>query len=241
MLDNGNIKSCGFAEEIVSYIYDEIKEPARRKFEDHLVDCSSCTDEFAGISTARLAMYEYQDRAFAHLPMPEIAIPYAPEQAAAERAGFFAGLSDMWRKPAWSSALAFAGAVAICFGLGFMAINYIGVNQQVAANETTVIQPVAAPLSTNDAISQTVPPVDLTKMPVTNAKAKMSDGREIRPIRASVTTGRRVFQKNLTADVEVPDSVKIEKPVKPKAPVLSTYDDDDDKSLRLADLVDDGV
>lgn len=58
MLDNENKYLCGFADEIVAYMYDEIAQPARTKFEDHLLDCPSCTDEFAGISTARLAMFE---------------------------------------------------------------------------------------------------------------------------------------------------------------------------------------
>ena len=53
MLNNGKKQECGFADDIVGYIYDEIGQAERRKFESHLVGCMACTDEFAGISNAR--------------------------------------------------------------------------------------------------------------------------------------------------------------------------------------------
>ena len=110
MLNNENEKSCGFADEIVTYIYGEISETERSKFEMHLVDCMSCTDEFAGISNARFAIFEWQKEEFAHLSTPEIVIPYTAKPKPAEAIGFFAGLRGLLTLSGWSSAVMVAGA-----------------------------------------------------------------------------------------------------------------------------------
>lgn len=47
MENNGNEYSCGRSNDIVAYIYNEIESSERRKFETHLAECMSCTDEDA--------------------------------------------------------------------------------------------------------------------------------------------------------------------------------------------------
>jgi len=76
MSNNGNKQSCTHFAEIVSYIYDELTVDQRVGFESHLSDCEICRDEFAGISNARFAVYEWQREEFAPLASPTILIPY---------------------------------------------------------------------------------------------------------------------------------------------------------------------
>ena len=237
MLNNGHKKECGFAEEIVAYIYDEIGQPERTKFESHLANCSACTDEFAGISTARFSIFEYQKEEFAHLSTPEIVIPYAPKQREVETAGFFAGLRDMLTLSGWSSAVAVAATVVVCIGLGFVAMNYVRSDQSIASNKIPANIPVVSTVGSSN------PQIDVAtqKDPdlATPSNKPSNNNNDVRPVRAAVVYQRHVIPRNLTADTKTQvEPTLTQKNL--KAPVLSNYDDDDDKSLRLSDLVDDG-
>ena len=234
MLNNGNKKECGFADDIVAYIYDEIGSAERRKFESHLAGCTACTDEFAGISNARFSVFEWQKEEFAHLSTPEIVIPYAAKKREVETAGFFPGLRDMLTLSGWSSAVIVAGAVVICIGLGYVAMNYVGNPGQVAESKKPVVNESVVAGEQQNVVIAPAPQKELT--PIT-ASAKSSPGREIRPVRASLNNQRIRYNKNLTASTQVQQPITLQKR---KTPALTAYDADDDKSLRLADLFDEG-
>ena len=243
MLNNGNDKQkCPFGDEIVSYMYDEIHGAKRGKFESHLAGCTTCTDEFAGISNARFSVFEWRKEEFAHLPTPEIVIPYEPKTRYAKTVGFFDGLRDLLTLSGWSSAAMVAAALVICIGLGFVAMNYIGLNGQVAGNNKPVVNeqvapPVVTPRQNEGSVLPSQPAArDLhvgdVMVPVST---KSASSRDVRPERVSVQV-RRVRERNLTASRLPEPSIQ----QKRKAPALTTYDEDDDKSLRLADLFDEG-
>ena len=247
MLNNGNKKSCGFTDEIVAYIYDEIESSERTKFESHLVDCGICTDEFAGISNARFSVFEWQKTEFAPLPTPEIVIPYAAKQREVEHAvsvGMWAGIRGLFTLSGLP--LTAAAALVICLGLGFLAMTYLGGNsKQDTANNMN---------------EQSVPPVEQpvasvnndTRDPVISKPSETGDPRVIRnskelpairvnhPGNGIVANNRqprqiRVETRKMGSDVA--QQVPAAQPR--KAPVLSNYDENDDGSLRLSDLVDD--
>ena len=245
MLNNGHKKqTCGFADEIVAYIYDEIDRAERTKFESHLAGCAVCTDEFAGLSNARFSVFEWRREEFAHLATPEINIPYPAKQSGATtdvRAGFLDGLRELLTLAGWSSVV--AGALVVCIGLGFVAMNYLGGSQQIANDLNKQIVP---PVETQNTQIATVSPEIASKKEInptattTNTTDKTTTSREIRPVRASVDNRRPGFGKNLTASNQTPHNMG-NIPVtqkKRKAPALTEYADDGDKSLRLADLFD---
>ncbi len=243
MLNNGNKQECRFKDDIVAYIYDEIGAAERGKFESHLALCTACTDEFAGISNARFSVFEWQKEEFAHLATPEIVIPYAAKPKTAEAVGFFVGLRDLLTLSGWPSAVMVAGAVVICIGLGFVAINYVGNSAQVAENKKPVVseQPVPPVVAQSQQNAAIVPDTPSHKEPNVNgtpviASAKATPSREIRPVRASLNSQRIRFGKSLTASTRTAEPA----PQQRKAPALTAYDEDDDKSLRLADLFDEG-
>src|SRR5687768_3655002 len=127
MLRNTNNHRCGFADEIVSYIYDEIGATDRRRFESHLSECDGCTEEFAAVSNARFSVFEWHREEFAHLLTPEIVIPYAAKQTTVAESSSkgalagFRGFLTLLGRP-----MAVAATLAVCIGLGFLTMTYIG-------------------------------------------------------------------------------------------------------------------
>ena len=246
MLNNGHKKqTCGFADEIVAYIYDEIDRAERTKFESHLAGCAVCTDEFAGLSNARFSVFEWRREEFAHLITPEINIPYPAKQSTAAtvgHVGFLDGLRELLTLSGWSSVVAVAGALVVCIGLGFVAMNYFGGSQQIAHDvNNQAVRPVETQNTPIGAVSPDIAARNETNATVTTTATanRTTTNREIRPIRASVANQRPGIGKNLTAINQTPDNNTANGRVtqqKRKAPALTEYADDGDKSLRLADL-----
>lgn len=233
MLDNCNKNGCEFTNEIVSYMYDEIGESERTKFEQHLMDCTVCTDEFAGISNAHFSMFEWRKEEFADLPTPNIVIPYHEK---AEAIGFFAGLRDLLTLSGFPAAATVAAGLIVSIGLGFATMNYLGSGQDMASNTSVnvAVPPVVSP-ENKAQTQQTDVPVQKDVETVTDTS---TNDRQFRPLRASMPAQRAktstVSQRPNNPVVRNPSATTA------KAPALTNYDDNDDKSLRLSDLFDEG-
>ena len=248
MLNNGNKQECVFADEIVSYIYDEIGAAERWKFETHLPGCGVCTDEFADVSNARFSVFEWHKEEFAHLATPEIIILYAAKQRVADEnttVGFLAGLRGLLSVSRWP--ISVAAAVLVCLGAGFLVMNYVSRgDQQIAVNAKVneqSVPPVVTPESAVRVQSPEILTANVPDTPETGASKNTAASREARRVNASENR-RPKPERQLTATTQrnVDNSLgQIASPQKRKAPVLTNYDDSDDKSLRLADLFDDEI
>jgi len=245
MVNNGNNANCGFSDEIVSYIYDEIGAVERKTFEEHLTVCSVCTDEFAAISNARFTVFEWRREKFEPLATPEFSIPYAKKQCEVDEstsAGFLAGLRGLLSLSGWPVAVA-AGLV-VCLGLGLVAMNYLDSGQlQIASNASV------PPVNTQDnakrdesAASQktdTEPVVNTASTAVKDNFEQKS--RSVKPL--EIHTARPDRQSHSVRQRST-DRFAVEQNAKPqlrKAPSLSNFDETDDKSLRLSDLFDEEI
>jgi len=243
MLTNGNKKKCGFEDEIVSYLYDETGAVGRRNFESHLMDCSACTDEFAAVSNARFAVFEWQKEEFAQLATPRIVIPYEPRAdlaTAVEPVGFLAGLRGLFDFPRLPMGLA-AAALVIGLGIGLVIVTTSG-DEQMASNSHLIIPD--APSAVSDRpVQASVPtvnsgdPNEIAANPVSNEPVN----RKIRPVKVAENRrsnpGRQIGAVSRQPAIKA-SNLSLNKTQ--KAPVLSSYDDSDDKSLRLTDLFNDG-
>lgn len=214
--------------DIVSYIYDEINASERAKFETHLAVCHECTNEFAGISDARLSLFEWRRDEFADLPTPEIVIPYpAKRKAEEENVGLLSGIRG------WISFVSFPVAVAaglvVCAGLGFLLINYSGLGEQSIASNANV------PTVETTIRPAVIPGVEIRK-PEIAVDIVLPDKRatrQIQPVKA-VEPRRPKAGKHLTARSRVNKNPDLNVS---NAPVLSeNYEESDDTSLRLSDL-----
>ena len=231
MLNNGNKTNCGFANEIVSYIYVEIGAAERTKFETHLANCAVCTDEFAAVSNARFSVFEWQKEEFANLATPEIVIPYAPKKTVDEEdapVGFLAGLRGLLSLV--NLPVAVAAGLFVFLGIGFLAMNYLGRGGQQIASNIGV-----PPIQSHN--TPVVLPTDDTKTPevaVTISSPNKSIRQEVRPVKA-VEHRRSRIERQVTAKNSVDRNST---PNIPNAPILSNYEENDDNSLRLAELFD---
>jgi anti-sigma factor RsiW len=232
MLKNGK-KECGFADDVVAYLYDELAQSERSQFESHLAGCRTCTDEFAGISNARFSVFEWQREEFGPLPTPEIVIPYETKPVvAAASDGWFARLRGLVTLFRWSTASVVAAILVVCIGVGFLAFNYVSSgSQRVGVEVPVAIQEKPEQTATAEVIFPKTP----------NTTVGASNERELRPVRASIKDRKPPMPKSLKANFQKPQNIPTNRMAdQAKKPVLSTPDDDDDRSLRLADLVDDG-
>src|SRR5215213_5119036 len=137
--------SCLFGEELVAYIYDELSRARRDTFEDHLLNCSGCTAEFATISMSRLDVFEWHREEFLPLATPQFVIPFERKPASEAQYSWL----DTLRGLVWSPMrVAFAGgslvALAVAFGLFFIANSNRDIN--VAARSVEVVSPAADPI-----------------------------------------------------------------------------------------------
>jgi hypothetical protein len=213
-------RNCPYNDEIVSYIYGELGEGAASGFETHLADCTVCTDEFAAVSNARFSVYEWQKEEFAPLPTPQFSIPYATAPVSNQAPGIFAGLRDLFAFGRWP-ALAAAGAV-LALGVGFIAMNFSGSDDQpIAVNAPQIERPTepAVPQIANGTTDAPAPEIE---------KPEIAVAAEKRPVK---TTQVRYTRK---ANVQEP----VKKATTARKPALTDFDDNADTSLRLADLFD---
>lgn len=212
MVNSAN-KECGFEHEIVSYMYDELGAADRTRFETHLVDCTSCTDEFAAVSLSRFSVFEWQKEEFAHLATPDIVIPYEAGTVAVESGGWFAGFAEIFALA--RSPLVVGAAFAVVLGIGFIGFNLVGTDgNEIASN--IAVPPVVI--------------VDEDPIAPDEIRPVKAVSRDIRPkgVRQASPSRRLVENRSM------PNPTRQAR----RAPVLGDLADDDEDSLRLSDMLD---
>ena len=229
MNTNKNIeKTCVHGVEIVSYLYDEMPEPGRKVFESHLLNCTACTDEFAGLSLARLDVYEWNSHEFAALPTPFIAIPYENTD---QVSWFESWFGPIFSAPKWAAGGVF-GAAALVFG--FVLFPSGNTEDNISISEVKTIQMPAAvhdePSSTAVENNKQIAEVKLPNLLNTN-KDKRAVAERVRA--SELFARKRKIIERVTAV-----KTKNTRPSTPlNAPRLTNFEDEDDTTLRLADLV----
>lgn len=233
MLGNGN-KGCEFNDEIVSYIYNEMDPDGRRRFESHLASCTACTNEFAGISNARFAVFEWHKEEFVSMSTPEIIIPFSEEtirhQEAVE-AGMIARWFDLItfaRNP-----FALGGALLVVLVFSLLAVVFFSRSGDVTVATNLKVSPVSVSTVSEDVIAERLslkesnvvqPPITQSEIEptksVVNGSETRSDKTRIKSKPAGNAFASRISNR------------------RPKAPTLSETIDDDDETLRLSDIFD---
>lgn len=240
MLTNGEEKSlCGHRDELVSYLYAEMAEDQRERLEAHLLDCTACTDEFAGLSEARFSVFEWQKEEFAPLATPEFTIPYEKVAVAARADAATAGRFGL-RSLITFSWPAFAMASIALVAVGSVAVWLVGSRggavEKVATNTAVEKHAPEKPAAAAPVVREE----PKSEVAVTETPAGPARSREIVPVKASATPRR---PRPVPHKLDVPDIKADEAVVSPgkeplRAPSLSAQVDDEDKSLRLTDLFD---
>lgn len=267
MMNNNNHHNseCSFAAEIAGYIYGEIGKQEKSVFEAHLADCATCPEELADLMDIRFSINDWKQTEFAPLATPAIEIPYETRQntdkreIAAVSVSWWSNLRQIFTlSPAWTTATALAAALVVCLGLIFT-IGKFSTDSEVAELEKNSVKPVLSP--TADALSNK----NSEKTKETDAKtsAKTTEPPTFQPPAASENNAGDV-EKNVVKIAERSPKTRAvtqnsgtkttnnsannanksrnpqNSPVKnQQLPQINNIGDDEDDSLRLAELFDD--
>lgn len=231
-MNDVNFSGCKFSADIVPYMYGELSATDCSAFESHLLNCGECTDEFAAISNARYEVYDWKKLEFDPLATPRFEIPYETETlvAASWVEKLRAVFAQSWAVPG----VAFAGLVIVAvFAASFLMLGDRGVDiaGEDNSNRGPVNMPVAA--KTNDTpdvskdenatISSPVSPTKVEPVKI-GGRGRVEQKRAVEDLRFTPT--RSVEKKQTSAQNQNP-------------PRLNEFSEDEDTSLRLAELFED--
>lgn len=245
MLNNNHNSSCAFAEQLVSYLYGEVNDSEKTAFAVHLKSCSSCADELMEFGLVRSSIVEWKNEEFANLDTPLVKIPY-PTTVSTEKQSWFGGLRQLLTlSPTWATAFA---AVVVCVGLAFLAFNFSN-KTEVAEKENKPINTVISPM-----VEKSVEPQikETAKETVKEEKSQPAivekDSPKIAPRNAPANQIVKVAS-NIKKDKNVANNpinaanvrkLKDDKTTvaqqKRAIPKLNSLEEEEDNSLRLADL-----
>jgi hypothetical protein len=206
---------CTHGGDMLAYLYDEMPSADRDRFELHLSDCGTCIDDFAELSQSRYPVYEWKQTEFDPLSTPQVVIPYGEATAS-----WFDKVRGAFT---FSPRFAFGGVAALVLAAVVTAfVLFAGPSGEIAQSvepspsptRAAVVSPnVADP--TNETTEVSAPERTITPR-VEKASVPVSSRQSPRPAKAKLVT---------------PTTKKSE-----RVPVYSTVDDEEDDSLRLADI-----
>lgn len=235
--------NCNFSGQIVAYIYNEMLAAERESFDDHLPKCSFCIDELAGLSNAAFSLREWKDVEFAPLSDPVIELPSVVDTSLGHTPGSFDGFRAIFQVPrlvgAGFSAAAIVGILVLA-GLVFDLRVPVDVavleNRNLPAPSPEKVSAVSSNEGAIRTVGETVVSDTLqtsrsdTVLPVPpSATPTRSE-----PAKAIRTSSRPTERRtNATRPNRGSETTNI------RSPRLLEYEEDQDDSLRLADLLED--
>ncbi|MCY7374488.1 MAG: zf-HC2 domain-containing protein [Pyrinomonadaceae bacterium] len=249
MLNNNHKNlNCAFAEPLISYLYGESGAAEKAEFEAHLKTCASCHIELTKFGFTRSAVHEWRVEEFDKLATPVIELPSSSIKTQTVATDSRSWFSD-WRQIfSFKLALAMSAlAIAVVLvGVTFMALNFRGDNIDVAektANDK-VIKTAVSPT-----VEKTVEPpkqtVDTNKFAAPDLPVKIVNQKTAAPKSPAIKVSANAPKNN--SDNVVPvragqntnkGNQKFAAVPKSKIPSLTDSEDEEDNSVRLADLFD---
>ena len=224
-LKDNNI--CSNGGELLGYLYEEMPAADREIFELHLGDCGTCIDDFADISQARYPVFEWKTLEFDPMRTPRFVMPVEPASI-----GFF----DRWRAAfAMHREFAFGGAAAAV--LVVVLAGYAFYLQNGTEADVAVVEPVPIASQVQKVISAVTPEANSSRtdgVAEPNAITQKSTTKRPAPAKASAS---KMKPTEPVRNLEVKVPVLPRKQVRP-IPVFSIAEDDEDETLRLADMFD---
>jgi hypothetical protein len=242
---NNHNSSCNYAEQLVSFVYGEITVDEKNVFEVHLQNCSICADEAASFGFVRSSIQEWRAEDFAKLSIPAIEINSLQKNSPAlnswlETIRAYFSPSRIGLATGFAAILIFGGLFWFFTGIANnsnVAGNRVETNQNVvhsAIIETTAPEPDTKPeISKNE---------ETVKAPNTELRAPRNSTKEInvpaRSVQVNVKNQQIVKLKDsmATSGSKINNKPASRVPKKNNIPSL-TFDEYEDKSLRLSDLL----
>ena len=247
MMNNNHKNSgCGFAEELVSYLYGETDAAANAKFEAHLESCSDCADELEAFSGVHFSINDWKSTEFNVLETPAIEIPYATapktQAVSSVSSSWLSALRDLFSLSprGWSLATASLAVLAVIGGIVLFGLNSRTASDLAEANNKVLPTAVAT-------VEKTPEPANVTKnnnapdresKPLKEPNSPQSElavetkSKNNRAVKASNNQSKKPDNTNSTKNGDGKRSNKNEKEI--ATPVIP--DEEEDDTLRLAEL-----
>jgi hypothetical protein len=246
MISNNHKKSgCGFAEELVSYLYGEMSAAENAGFEKHLAACSVCADELDAFSGVQFSINDWKIKDFANLQTPLIEIPYPvaaknPETGTVETS-WLAGIRKLFSPP-WSLAAGSFAALAVCVGI-FLYVskspqkNDVAINNnntKIAVSPTVEKSPVVS--NSNEKPGNVPEPKPLDK-PIDKPQTELAveNDPKNKPVVKTTNTTRRA-EKAETSNLPKTNEAQRNNKKKDEVPPKIYEEDEEDDTLRLAEM-----
>lgn len=223
-----NNTSCSFDGDVLSYLYDEATDAERLQFEEHLENCEACVEELALLSDSRYSVYEWRMIEFVPMMTPEIVIPVAVPSRLESL------IQTLMTVFAFPRGLVAAGAgfavlsIAGIFGFLLMSSNLPSDDVVQVTNSKPMVTPtqVTSVNKRSEDVSSN-PGADATNV-VPKVSIPLAGERKPATVKTAVSAPQSQNTRGRSSRTQ-----------NRSVPTLSSYDDDEDKSLRLADLFDD--
>ena len=221
-LVNNIVSECSPPEELAALLYNELDATSRASIEQHLAACDACIGEFADLSFARLDVYEWHRDEFVEMPTPPIVIPYAEAVRRSSWLGALRGSFAGYGQ--WATAGAAFAAAAVVFA-GVWMFDSKPVEVAGTDNRSTIVPvnerpaPTPSPVANKpqviqpDSQPEKVSAIPVKKQSVQPAKVTASPSGRVRPANQPVRAKQ------------------------PSPPRLNDFEDEDDTTLRLGDLL----
>lgn len=206
--------------DFADYLYGEVAFENAAILESHLLECDSCTDEFADLSLARLGVYEWNRDEFAHIETPLFIVPTEVEPSFIESVRAFFASHVKSLVPA-----TIAAVLLTMFGLFVWSADRVDNTLDGGSLVVVEQKDAAAP---NQSARASVP--DQVKIESTITPVSVKTAVVKKPKRLPTL----VKQKS-SSPVERNFKKQIQRPI--LSPRLNDFDDVDDNTLRLSDLV----
>lgn len=125
MLDKFHNSDSEHGIDLVAYIYGEMDDAARDRFETHLAGCDKCAFELGSYADARLSVIEWRRNDFEPLATPAMIIPesqpVATPASAPQRRSWTAWIESIYALPGLARAGFGLAAAAILIGVLYFA------------------------------------------------------------------------------------------------------------------------
>lgn len=260
-INNNNHNSfCDFAEDAVAYLYGEIDETQKAKFEKHLSLCSHCEEEVTAFASVRSSVLNWKAEEFDILSSPVIDIPFEPLPKTVKNVeispSWFESLGKLFSFSPFKLAAAACAIFAVGFGLMFFVFDFSAGNELAdLKNNNSVVIEVEQPNENVIKLEIQTPPVE--KSAEKGADPRISDfekkSEEIfvqakSPKKVSSSPAEIVKTQNTAKRLSNSPTDKNPKNTQIKqneieariqqAPRLNNLPEEgEDRSLRLADLL----
>jgi hypothetical protein len=254
---NNNLKSCEFAEQTVSYLYGETADVEKSEFELHLKTCPTCADELESFGFIRSAVLDWRNEDFAVLNTPVFDIPatrtenvFSPATKPTALGSWFSGFVKMF---SFNPALAGLAVLIVCLGAALFVYrfpsdsgNEITRNENNANLAQAAVTPIVeASLNPQETInadedsSKSLPAIVKTN----DSPRRAAGNRQVVPVKTAVKVSNGSSQIDASSSARnlknANDNTKKIAPVKKQqVPNLNDAEDEEDKTIRLADLFD---